>query len=113
MRVFKSLKFENLITEYRLDNELTIEQDFRLQNCDQYYIYSVRALVLVGKAKGSKHAYIIATVVTIQDLACDRSMRRIWKPSRQQKVALTGLSQRLRASEPLYYREQGSGGGTL
>jgi hypothetical protein len=64
-----SLKFENLITGYRLDNELTIEQDFRLQNYDQYYIYSVRALVLVGKAKGSQHAYIIATVVTIQDLA--------------------------------------------
>jgi hypothetical protein len=68
-----------------------------------YTHYSARALFLVGKAKGSKHAYIIATVVTIQDLACDHSMRLIWKPNRQQKVALTGLSQRLRASEPLYF----------
>jgi hypothetical protein len=36
-------------------------------------------------------------------------MRRIWKPSRQQKVALTGLSQRLRASEPLYFTTRSRG----
>jgi hypothetical protein len=38
MRVFKSLKIENLITEYRLDNELIVAQDFRVLNCDQCYI---------------------------------------------------------------------------